>query len=125
MLWSSASGLWLGLVDPLFWLMLVEVSAETFPGWYSVAFGFQPLAYLAWVCHSRVRFSLAGVVDSTPPFQDSLTLGWLWPRSRVGESACVLRASDLSSRGVHIPPEVRYRPGQGRRACPGLGGIGF
>ena len=39
MLWSSASGLWLGLVDLLFWLMLLEVSAEIFPGWYSVAFG--------------------------------------------------------------------------------------
>jgi hypothetical protein len=39
MLWSSASGLWLDLVDFLFWLMLLEVSAETFPGWYSVAFG--------------------------------------------------------------------------------------
>jgi hypothetical protein len=54
---------------------------------------------------------LDSAVDSALPSQDSLTLGWLWPRSRVGESACVLRAFDLSSRGVHIPPEVRCRPG--------------
>jgi hypothetical protein len=52
------------------------------------------------------------------PSQDSFTLGWLWPRSRTGESACVLRALDLSSRGVHIPLEARCRPGQGRRTCP-------
>lgn len=69
-------------------------------------------------------FSLGGFVVSIPPLQDLLTLGWMWPRSRVGESACVLRAFDLSSQGVHIPPEARLRPGQGRRTCPGLGGIG-
>lgn len=69
-------------------------------------------------------FFPGGFVDSLPPLQDPLTLGWMWPRSRVGESACVLRAFDLSSRGVHIPPEVRIRPGQGRRTCPGLGGTG-
>ena len=67
---------------------------------------------------------LGGAVDTALPFQDSLTLGWLWPRSRVGESACVLRAFDLSSRDVHIPLEARCRPGQGRRTCPGLGGLG-
>lgn len=42
-------------------------------------------------------------MDSVPPSQDLLTLGWLWPRSRVRESACVLRAFDLSPQGVHIP----------------------
>ena len=47
---------------------------------------------------------MGSVVDSALLFQDSLALGWLWPRSRVGESACVLRAFDLSSRGVHIFP---------------------
>jgi hypothetical protein len=43
MLWSSASRLWLGLVDLLWWLMPLEGSAETFPGWYSVAFGLKIL----------------------------------------------------------------------------------
>jgi hypothetical protein len=54
------------------------------------------------------RGSLLGsVVDSALPSQESLTLGWLWPRSRVGESTCVLRTLNLSSQGVHILPEVR------------------
>lgn len=87
--------------------MLPEVSAETFSGWYLVAFGLWLFAYLAWVCHSRVGLVVDGVVDSASPLQESLTLGWMWPRSRMGESACVLRAFDLSPRGVHIPPEMR------------------
>lgn len=76
--------------------MLLEVSADNLSGWYLVAFGLRPFAYLAWVCHSRVGLVVGGVVDSASSLQGSLTLGWMWPRSRMGESACVLRASDLS-----------------------------
>lgn len=38
-LWSSASGLWLGLVCLNFWWMLSEVSADDYSGWYLAAFG--------------------------------------------------------------------------------------
>jgi len=48
----GASGLWLGLADPLFWWVLLEVSAEIFLGRYPVAFGSGPLVYLAWVLPS-------------------------------------------------------------------------
>jgi hypothetical protein len=41
----GASGLWLGLADPLFWWVLLEVSAEIFLGRYPVAFDSGPLVY--------------------------------------------------------------------------------
>ena len=57
----GASGLWLGLADPLFWWVLLEVSAEIFLGRYPVAFGSaaQGPSY-TWhgFCHPRVRFLL-------------------------------------------------------------------
>jgi hypothetical protein len=42
-LWSSASGLWLGLARSNFWRMLLGVSADIFSGWYLLAFGLMTL----------------------------------------------------------------------------------
>ena len=88
------------------------MSAAIFSEWYLIAFGrIDPSHTWHGFAILDCGSLLGGVVDPTLPSQGSLTLGWLWPRSRAGESACVLRAFDLSSRGVHIPPEARCRPG--------------
>lgn len=43
----------------LFWWMLSEVSTAILSGWYLVSVWLcKPLAYLAWVCHSRAGFFL-------------------------------------------------------------------
>lgn len=43
----------------LFWWMLSEVSTAILSGWYLVSVWlYKPLAYLAWVCHSRAEFFL-------------------------------------------------------------------